>query len=137
MQILGMESRQVTSNIGFLTRPTLVSLMHGLNRHYYSFRITYKKSEVEQRMLLNMNRKTWAENLGVSNIEEKSDISELSKNYMKGLKEEENLNGEELALFRLGKIDYRRKLLEQCDNMCKEKAKKNLLMAIHSYIFSK
>ncbi|KAM0677324.1 26S proteasome non-ATPase regulatory subunit 14 [Binucleata daphniae] len=137
MHILGMEPRQVTSNIGFLTKPTLVSLMHGLNRHYYSFRITYKKSEVEQRMLLNMNRKTWANILTVNKNDDDYELKTVSKNYFKNVEEEEKLSGDELELFRLGKINYKRKLMEKSEELCKSRAKRNLLLAIHSYIFSK
>lgn len=32
----GQEPRQTTSNIGHLNKPTIHSLIHGLNRHYYS-----------------------------------------------------------------------------------------------------
>ncbi|KAM0688167.1 26S proteasome non-ATPase regulatory subunit 14 [Conglomerata obtusa] len=137
MHMLGMESRQVTSNIGYLTKPTLVSLMHGLNRHYYSFRIMYKKSEIEQRMLLNMGRKTWAENLSVKKKEIDCDINGISKNYLKAVEAEEKLGGNDLELYKLGKIDYKRKLMEKSEALCKEKARRNLLLAIHSFIFSK
>ena len=32
----GQESRQTTSNIGHLNKPSIQALIHGLNRHYYS-----------------------------------------------------------------------------------------------------
>lgn len=34
--IAGQESRQTTSNIGHLNKPSIQALIHGLNRHYYS-----------------------------------------------------------------------------------------------------
>lgn len=34
--IAGQESRQTTSNIGHLGKPSIQALIHGLNRHYYS-----------------------------------------------------------------------------------------------------
>lgn len=42
--IIGQEPRQITSNIGYLKTPTLISIIHGLNKHYYSFNITYKQN---------------------------------------------------------------------------------------------
>ena len=36
------------------------ALIHGLNRHYYSLLINYRKNELEERMLLNLSKKGWA-----------------------------------------------------------------------------
>ncbi len=57
--MLGMEPRQTTSNIGHLNKPSVQALIHGLNRHYYSIAINYRKNELEQKMLLNLHKKTW------------------------------------------------------------------------------
>jgi len=56
----GMEPRQTTSNIGHLGKPSIVALTRGLNKHYYSIAINYRKSEIEQRMLLNLNKVNWS-----------------------------------------------------------------------------
>jgi 26S proteasome regulatory subunit N11 len=56
----GIEPRQTTSNIGHITKPSLVALARGLNKHYYSIAINYRKSEIEQRMLLNLNKVNWS-----------------------------------------------------------------------------
>ncbi len=34
------------------------ALIHNLNRHYYSINISYRKDELEQKMLLNLHKKT-------------------------------------------------------------------------------
>ena len=47
---LGREPRQTTSNLGHLERPSMQSLVHGLNRHYYSININYRKNELEQKV---------------------------------------------------------------------------------------
>merc|ERR1711902_73574 len=39
------EYREVTSNIGYYTPPSMIALLHGLNRAYYSFHVVYGKSE--------------------------------------------------------------------------------------------
>jgi 26S proteasome regulatory subunit N11 len=49
--ILGQEPRQVTSNIGHLSKPSIQALIHGLNRHYYSIAINYRKNDLEQKVL--------------------------------------------------------------------------------------
>ena len=43
----GMEPRQTTSNIGHLGKPSLAALARGLNKHYYSIAINYRKNETE------------------------------------------------------------------------------------------
>ena len=52
--IMGKEPRQTTSNIGYINRPTTVSLVHGLNKHFYNLVINFRKNELEQKMLLNL-----------------------------------------------------------------------------------
>lgn len=63
MIMQGLEPRQTTSNIGHIQKPSLVALARGLNKHYYSIAINYRKSEAEQRMLQNLNRQNWAQSL--------------------------------------------------------------------------
>jgi len=53
----GQEPRQTTSNIGYLQKPSIQAIVHGLNRHYYSLSINYRKNELEQFMLLNLHKK--------------------------------------------------------------------------------
>jgi 26S proteasome regulatory subunit N11 len=52
--MLGKEPRQTTSNIGYINRPTMVSMVHGLNKHFYNLVINFRKNELEQKMLLNL-----------------------------------------------------------------------------------
>ena len=51
MIMLGQEPRQTTSNLGHLNKPSIQALIHGLNRHYYSIALSYRKNELEQQML--------------------------------------------------------------------------------------
>ncbi|KAK1336934.1 hypothetical protein QTO34_002972 [Cnephaeus nilssonii] len=50
MMVLGHEPRQTTSNLGHLNKPSIQALIHGLNRHYYSITINYRKNELEQKL---------------------------------------------------------------------------------------
>lgn len=59
--LTGKEARQTTSNIGYLQKPSIQvrneltkALVHGLNRHYYSIAINYRKNDFEQKMLMNL-----------------------------------------------------------------------------------
>merc|ERR1712232_1504336 len=61
--MMGQEPRQTTSNIGHLHRPSIQALVHGLNRHYYSMAINYRKDELEQKMLLNVHKPKWTAGL--------------------------------------------------------------------------
>lgn len=41
------------------------ALIHGLNRHYYSINISYRKNELEQKMLLNLYHQKWTKGLNL------------------------------------------------------------------------
>lgn len=129
--------REVTSNIGYYNSPSVIALLHGLNRNYYSFNIQYKKTEMEEKMLLNLHKKSWTDNLKIKNIcsEKKSEkIKNLAENYLKMLDDEKDLTKGELELYKMGKLDFRRHLLEACEDVCNENTLHNLLVAIHSMI---
>merc|ERR1712176_440738 len=59
LMMLGQEPRQTTSNIGHLQKPSIQALIHGLNRHYYSMVIDYRKNKLEEQMLTNLYKQTW------------------------------------------------------------------------------
>ncbi|KAI6704368.1 hypothetical protein NL676_007330 [Syzygium grande] len=61
--MLGQEPKQTTSNLGHLNKPSIQALIHGLNRHYYSIAINYRKNELEEKMLLNLHKKKWTDGL--------------------------------------------------------------------------
>lgn len=61
--VAGFEPRQTTSNIGHINKPSIQSLIHGLNRHYYSIAVNYRKTELEQAMLMNLHKRNWTEGL--------------------------------------------------------------------------
>lgn len=111
MMVLGQEPRQTTSNLGHLQKPSIQALIHGLNRHYYSITINYRKNELEQKMLLNLHKKSWMQGLTLQNYQEHCQANEdviknmlqLAKNYHKALKEEETMTPEQLAIKNVGK----------------------------------
>lgn len=49
--------------VGHLNKPSIQALIHGLNRHYYSIAISYRKSELEEKMLMNLHKKGWTHGL--------------------------------------------------------------------------
>lgn len=73
---VGQEPRQTTSNIGHLNKPSIQALIHGLNRHYYSIAINYRKNELEQKMLLNLHKKNWTSGLTLTNFHEHTEDNE-------------------------------------------------------------
>lgn len=118
MLMLGQEPRQTTSVIGHLNKPSIQALIHGLNRHYYSMPINYRKGELEQQMLLSLGKKRWAEGLGISGFGEHSKDSEatvkqmleLAKAYQKSVVEEDTTSAEKRVLQKVGKLDPKRHL---------------------------
>ncbi|CAG5097327.1 Similar to Rpn11: 26S proteasome non-ATPase regulatory subunit 14 (Drosophila melanogaster) [Cotesia congregata] len=123
MMVLGQEPRQTTSNLGHLQKPSVQALIHGLNRHYYSISINYRKNELEQKMLLNLHKKTWMDGLTLAEYSEHSKLNEntvaemleLAKNYNKSLEDEEKMTPEQLAIKNVGKQDPKRHLEEKVD----------------------
>ena len=85
----GMEPRQTTSNIGHMTPPSMVAKLRGLDKHYYSIAINYRKNEGEQKMLLNLNKPSWSGSLKVkdyteqhaNNTEALKSLAKLTEQY--------------------------------------------------------
>jgi len=123
--MMGQEPRQTTSNVGHMNKPSIQALIHGLNRHYYSIAISYRKNELEQKMLLNLHKKKWTEGLALENYEQHEkkneklvqEMVELAKNYNKNIQEEEKLTKEKLAIQNVGKLDPKRHLQQDIEQL--------------------
>lgn len=74
--ISGREPRQTTSNIGHINKPSIQALIHGLNRHYYSIAVNYRKTELEQSMLMNLHKRNWTEGLKLRDFNLHKDANE-------------------------------------------------------------
>jgi 26S proteasome regulatory subunit N11 len=112
------EPRQTTSNIGFLKKPTIQARIHGLDRYYYSLVIDWRKNDLEEQILQNLNKKDWTSGLLIQRYEDYTqqtekifdDMTQLSKAYCERIKEEEGRSLEEIEVMNVGKIDPRRHL---------------------------
>lgn len=121
--MMGQEPRQSTSNIGHLNKPSIQALIHGLNRHYYSIAISYRKSELEQAMLLNLHKKDWTEGLRLQDFEVHKCNNEktvkrmlsLASSYNKSVQEESTLTAAQLKTRHVGKQDPKRHLEEEVE----------------------
>jgi 26S proteasome regulatory subunit N11 len=118
LMMLGQEPRQTTSNIGHLQKPSIQALIHGLNRHYYSIVIDYRKNELEEQMLMNLHKRNWTSGLTVETFEKHQKSTEdlvakmlkLTKDYNARVKQEEGKSAEEVEVENVGKIDPKRHL---------------------------
>ncbi|KAG1710359.1 26S proteasome non-ATPase regulatory subunit 14 [Phytophthora capsici] len=118
LMMMGQEPRQTTSNIGHLNKPSIQALIHGLNRHYYSIAIDYRKNELEEQMLMNLHKKTWSDGLVLTKFEDHSKENEetvksmlaLTEQYNKRVQEEEEKTPEELEVLNVGKLDPKKHL---------------------------
>jgi len=123
MMVLGQEPRQTTSVLGHLQKPSIQALIHGLNRHYYSISINYRKNELEQKMLMNLNKKSWVDGLSLKDYNTHCNVNQdtvkemltLAKNYDKALEEEDKMTPEQLAIKNVGKQDPKRHLEDKVD----------------------
>lgn len=121
--VMGQEPRQTTSNIGHLQKPSIQALIHGLNRTYYSIAINYRKNDLEQKMLMNLHKKSWDRGLTLTDFKEHETRNEaavkemlgLAKHYNKAVAEEDTMTAEQLAIRNVGKQDPKRHLQEKVD----------------------
>lgn len=145
VHMLGQEPRQSTSNVGHLNKPTIQALIHGLNRHYYSMGIAYRKNELEEHMLLNLHKRRWTDSLTVTDYEKHSrsnektvgSMLELAKAYDEAVKEEQKLTPEELYIARVGKRDAKRHLEADVSRIMGENINQALGTMLDTLIFSR
>jgi len=143
LMVLGQEPRQTTSNLGHLQRPSIQALIHGLNRHYYSIAINYRKNELEQKMLLNLHKKTWMDGLTLTDYKEHckgnestvKSMVELAKAYNKAVEEEDKLTPEQLAIKNVGKQDPKRHLEEHVNQLMNDNIVQLLGAQISTEVF--
>eukprot|EP01069_Polyplicarium_translucidae_P003514 Polyplicarium_translucidae@DN2334_c0_g1_i2.p1 len=141
--MFGHEPRQTTSNIGHLTRPSITALVHGLNRHYYSIVINYKKSEEEQKMLLNLHKRKWGESLKLKSYTEfhsqsnanMAELMSLSGKLVKDLQEELVKTPEELVVSKAGKIDAKRRLEAEVHNLVSDTILHSITSVVSANVF--
>lgn len=118
LMMLGQEPRQTTNNIGHLHKPSIQALIHGLNRHYYSIVIDYRKNELEEQMLMNLHKRNWASALKVEKYEAHHDSTsnivsrmlKLVQDYNERVQQEEGKTVEQIMVDNVGKIDPKRHL---------------------------
>jgi 26S proteasome regulatory subunit N11 len=112
--MMGQEPRQTTSNLGHLNKPSIQALIHGLNRHYYSIGIQYRKTGLEENMLMNLHKEVWTEGLELPhsfggerkrNEEGLQQLVHLAEGYERRVREENELSPEQLKTRYVGKVD--------------------------------
>lgn len=125
LMMLGQAPRQTTSNLGHLRKPSIQALIHNLNRHYYSINISYQHDTLEQKMLLNLHKKTWTNGLKVADFEDHSkmnetkveELLEFAKKYNQWLDEEATKTEQERSVMNVGKIDPKRHLQSSVEEL--------------------
>jgi 26S proteasome regulatory subunit N11 len=143
MLMTGKEPRQTTSNLGHLNKPSIQALIHGLNRHYYSIAINYRKNELEEKMLLNLHKKKWTEGLRLDDFDEIDErstetvhrIAELARAYTKAIQDEEKLSPDMLIVSRAGRIDAKRRLEDNITTLVTDNISQTLGTMLNVIIF--
>jgi len=138
MLMLGQEPRQTTSNIGHINKPTITALIHGLNRHYYSIAINYRKNDLEQKMLNNLGRKKWQDGLKLENFDKHQgdneeivkEMTDLTEKYNKMIEDEFKCTEEEFTVKQVGKVDAKKRLEHDVDQVMSN----NILQALGSML---
>jgi 26S proteasome regulatory subunit N11 len=141
--MLGQEPRQTTSNLGHLEKPSIQALIHGLNRHYYSISINYRKNQLEEQMLLNLQKKAWMSGLTLRSFTDHSgrnasatkEIEDLSTLYEESVSKEQELSPEERALARVGKKDAKKRLAETSNELVSHNVAQSLQTMLGTQAF--
>ena len=137
------EPRQTTSNIGFLKKPTIQARIHGLDRHYYSLVIDWRKNDLEEQMLMNLHKKDWTTGLLIRKFEDQQKQTEdmlegmtrLSKDYHRRVQEEEGRTAEEVEVMNVGKIDPKRHLENDVSELMSSSIIQCLGMMLDTVVF--
>lgn len=138
--INNQEPRQTTSNAGLMNKANIQALIHGLNRHYYSLNIDYKKTPAETRMLMNLHKKQWQSGLRMHDYEEKEhnnleatqNLVKIAEQYSKRIEEEKELTEEELKTRYVGKQDPKKHLSDTADKALEENVVSVLTASVNS-----
>lgn len=141
--MMGQEPRQTTSLIGHLNKPSIQALIHGLNRHYYSIAATYRKNDLELKMLMNLKKHDWIHGFliadmdahTVANEESMETFLDLSKKLHKRLVDEETLSEAEKKVAHVGKIDPRKRLERKIDETLKSNIVQTLGCMLNTMVF--
>ena len=132
--MLGQEPRQTTSNLGHLNRPSIQALVHGLNRHYFSINVDFRKNELEEKMLMNLNLKGWSQGLVLRDYAEHScdnastikSMLKMTELYNKRVEDEKESTLEEIAIKNVGKLDPKRGLEDNLKKLAVENVDQTL-----------
>eukprot|EP00300_Choanocystis_sp_HF-7_P036493 c52347_g1_i1.p1 GENE.c52347_g1_i1~~c52347_g1_i1.p1 ORF type:complete len:309 (+),score=68.91 c52347_g1_i1:43-969(+) len=121
----GREPRQTTANIGHLHRPSIQTLVQGLNRAYYSIAISYRKNAHEVQMLSNLRKRRWIDGMAVADFDRHAsetealldDVCKLATAYTKAIQLEDTMSPEAFAIASVGKLDAKRHLEQDVEEL--------------------
>ncbi|KAL3233615.1 Ubiquitin carboxyl-terminal hydrolase RPN11 [Nakaseomyces bracarensis] len=138
--INNQEPRQTTSNAGLMNKANIQALIHGLNRHYYSLNIDYRKTPAETKMLMNLHKEQWQSGLKMYDYQEKETgnleatkrMVSVAQQYSKRIEEEKELDEEELKTRYVGKQDPKKHLAETAEKTLEENVVSVLTAGVNS-----
>ncbi|EZG43881.1 putative 26S proteasome non-ATPase regulatory subunit [Gregarina niphandrodes] len=141
--LLSPEPRQTTSNTGHCTKPTITALIHGLNKHYHSLVIDYKKSPLEQKILAGLMKPQWTDTLKLKSFtdhqqhtnKQVASIKSLLKLYKKEVEQDLKHSEEELMLQRVGKLHAKRQLQNVVDDMLQDTIAQSITATVSNTIY--
>lgn len=137
------EPRQVTSNVGFLKKPTVKSRVNGLDRYYYSLVIDWRKYDLEEQMLLNLNKKDWISGLKLPDFEKETvktqetlaNMSKYTELYCERVKSEIGKTPEEIEVMNVGKLNPKKHLENSVQDLMSSAILMSLGMMIDTVVF--
>lgn len=131
--ISGEEPRQTTTVFGKLKKPTATQIRYGLNKLYFNMVVDFSKEEYEARMMLNLYKRKWSEEMKVNSFKKHSKKNEdflkglgtLTKGYGDWITEENKQGHEEFDVWSVGRINPKRRLADVTNESMDENIKQN------------
>lgn len=117
--------------------------IRGLDKYYYSIAINYRKNEGEQKMLLNLNKSSWANSLKLDdytvqqarNVEALKRLAKLSGQYNKWIQEETKKTTDEFLVASVGKLNPKTHLAKETDEALIENVTNSLGTMLSTVVF--
>jgi len=124
---MGVKQRQTTSNRGYLTSPSIKTILRGLGREFYGLNVSFERTTLDERVLTNLDKKLWSTGMSVKKATDQQKESEktmkqmlaLAKMYQKTV-EKESLDPKKRSLELVGHVDPKRNMDSQATDLMTE-----------------
>jgi len=137
------ETRETTSFIGHMIRPSHKTIRSGLGVVFYMMPVKFHMSQYEENMLMSLNRPEWSTGFKMDNYSSRDTqyasslkkMSDIMESYRKSILDEETLNQEQLLIRHVGTIDPQEFLKDNSEHLSEIAATQHLRLHLDQNSF--